>query len=86
VLAAAAAVALPRMQEVARQQILIMQHRTNECEVQDANLVEPCIERRVHDGNEVSTALNASQLFRKKTVEMRCPLNFFAAVFPVRLA
>jgi hypothetical protein len=74
------------MQEVARQRIPIMQHVTSECEVQDANVVKPCIERRVHDENEVSTALNASQLFRKKIVEMRRPLNFFAAVFSVRLA
>jgi hypothetical protein len=65
------------MQEVARQRITNMQHLTSEDEVQDANLVKPCIERRVHDENEVSTALNASQLFRKKTVEMRRPLNFW---------
>jgi hypothetical protein len=84
--AAAAMVALFRMQEVAQQRIPIMQHLTSECEVQDANLVKPCIERRVHDENEVRTTLNASQLFRKKTVEIRRPMNFFVVVFSVRLA
>jgi hypothetical protein len=44
------------------------------------------IERHIHDENEVGTALNAVQLFRKKIVEMRHPMNFFAVILPVLFA